>query len=479
MRRTHPPAAKFRRILVWMRRSLRVADNGTLSHALQEGDDVFPFVCASDGLEDDSPRGRFMRSAASDLEKSLRGGGSALFMIRGDASQQIPRAASAIHADALFVPASPDPGAIRDDAKLARALRQIGCAFVAVDDSVIMPKDQLLNKAGTPYTVFTPYKNAWLSSVEFPPPPFPLAVLPAIAEVPPGTFSPLPPCAPGGEHGGESPALARLKEFIRAGIAGYGTSRDIPAIDGTSRLSSHIAHGTISVRTVFAAAVRARDSSRIPRERKGALTFIGELIWREFYHQILGHFPFVAGGPFRREFARISWSRKKNAFDLWCAGMTGYPFVDAGMRQLNAEGWMHNRVRMVAASFLTKDLHVDWRRGESYFYDRLVDADVASNNGGWQWSAGTGTDAAPYFRVFNPVSQGRRFDPDGEYVRRYVPELSNVPSPFIHAPWEMGAALAKERSFRIGRDYPRPIVDHGAERAVALGLYASARNKGR
>ena len=464
MTRSKFSPAKYRRIMVWMRRSLRVADNGTLALALQDGGEVLPFVCASDGPEEDSPRGRFVRGAVADLERRLRMRGSALFFIRGDAPRQIPRTAYALQADALFVQASADPEAIRDDAKLARALRQVGCAFVAVDDSVIMPKDLLLNKAGNPYTVFTPYRNAWLSNIGILPTPYATALRPLSGDVPPGTFSPFPPSGDEKGKGGESAALARLGEFCRAGMAAYDADRDFPAIDGTSRLSSLIAHGSISVRTVYSAAVRA-----------GARRFIDELIWREFYHQVLGHFPYVAGAPFRKEFAGLSWSRKKSAFELWCAGMTGYPLVDAGMRQLNAEGWMHNRVRMVAASFLTKDLHIDWRKGESYFSRRLVDADVASNNGGWQWSAGTGTDAAPYFRVFNPVSQGKKFDPDGVYVRRYVPELSNVPAPFIHAPWEMGAALAKERSFRIGRDYPPPVVDHGAERAVALELYRYAR----
>jgi deoxyribodipyrimidine photo-lyase len=298
---------------------------------------------------------------------------------------------------------------------------------------------------------------------------------PLTPRVPEGALSPLKDLPEGISPGGETAAIRRLNAFASGGIAAYGRLRDIPGLDGTSRLSAHIANGTISIRAVLRAAVEARGATGSRGE--GADRFISELIWREFYHQILGHFPSVAAGPFREEFAALSWSRKRSHFDAWCEGRTGYPLVDAGMRQLLAEGWMHNRVRMVAASFLTKDLHIDWRRGERFFFERLIDADAASNNGGWQWTAGTGTDAAPYFRVFNPVAQGKRFDPDGSYVRRYVPELARVPNRYIHAPWEMSAALAGECSFRIGKDYPLPIVDHAAERAVALDLYASLRRR--
>ncbi len=466
---------KFGRALVWMRRALRVADNSVLWHALRDGYEVFPFVCPRDAgiAGEESPRSRFIKAAVADLDGNLRGKGSALFFVEGDPLRQIPRAAVALGAGAVYVGEPAGPDETGDDAALRSALAAIGCALIAIPDAVITGKDDVLTKAGTPYTVFTPYRRAWLSNLDVAPPAFPVSIrplrIPENALIAPGRFR-----APG-VPGGETAALRRLRDFMRAPVNEYRDRRDIPGVEGTSRLSPDIACGTISVRTVLRAALEARAAAEGGGITEGVDCFIGELIWREFYHQILAHYPHVASGPFREEFGRLRWSRNRRHFLAWCEGRTGYPIVDAGMRQLNAEGWMHNRVRMIAASFLTKDLHIDWRWGERYFMERLVDADAASNNGGWQWSAGTGTDAAPYFRVFNPVSQGNRFDPSGAYVRKYVPEVAGVPSSAVHAPWEMSAARAKECSFRIGRDYPRPIVVHAREREVTLELYGAAR----
>ena len=462
-----------------MRRALRVSDNGPLWHALCESEEVIPFICAREVGDHrwDTPRSIFIRSAVSELDANLRRMGSVLVLVHGDPMKTIPFAVLAMQAEVLYVAGSADPVVQREDAKLARVLGGLGCAFVSLTDSVILGKDSLRSSAGTPYTVFTPYKKAWLSKVQYVPPSYPVEIRPLRVVPATGAHYSIFRSSPGPVSGGETAALRRLEEFRRSGIDAYGKLRDIPSADGTSRLSHHLANGTISIRTVLRAAGEARDDAGNPGSAGGADRFIGELIWREFYNQILEHFPLVRHGPFREEYAGIEWSTKTVLFDAWCQGRTGYPIVDAGMRQLNAEGWMHNRLRMVTASFLTKDLHIDWRWGERYFLDRLIDADVASNNGGWQWTAGTGTDAAPYFRVFSPVSQGRRFDPGGAYVRRYLPELANVPSPFVHAPWEMSAALSKECSFRIGRDYPLPVVDHGVERGVALSLYASVRRE--
>jgi deoxyribodipyrimidine photo-lyase len=460
-----------------MRSALRVADNGPMWHAVREGGEVVPFICARDGWDEgeDTPRRGFFRGAFSDLDANLRRMGSALYLLDGDPLKQIPRVAVELNAEAIYVAASVDPALKREDARLARSLAGVGCAFTSVGDSVIFEKDHILTAAGTPYTVFTPYKKAWLSRIEYASPPFPAEIRPLSLPLPECTLVSLPRSSTGEGPAGETAALGRLEEFSRTGIGEYGKLRDIPGADGTSRLSAHLANGTVSIRTVLRAAGEARRGAGRTGSGRGIDLFIGELIWREFFHQILGHFPFVAAGPFREEFAGLQWSRKRSLFDAWCEARTGYPIVDAGMRQLNSEGWMHNRVRMLVASFLTKDLHIDWRWGERYFLDRLIDADLASNNGGWQWTAGTGTDAAPYFRVFNPVLQGKRFDPGGAYVRRYVPELAKVPPPFIHSPWEMSAALAGRCSFRIGRDYPLPIVDHAVERGVALSFYSSAK----
>lgn len=462
-----------------MRGALRVNDNAVLTRAMSEGEECIPFICTHDipAEKGDTPRGRFMRSAIADLDANLRRMGSALILIDGDPAVEIPRAAVEMAAEAVYVAEPDDPVERRRDAALLRALSAAGCRLISVADSVLFGKEEILSGAGTPYTVFTPFMKAWLRRIEDVPPPYPAIVRPISIRIP-RTRTSVQTYTPGVRREGETAARERLGEFIRTGIAGYGTLRDMPASGGTSRLSAHLARGTISIRTVFSAAREARDTGVTDAAREGADRFIGELIWREFYHQILGHFPGVTEGPFREEFARVRWSGRKSLFDAWCEGRTGYPIVDAGMRQLNEEGWIHNRIRMVAASFLTKDLHIDWRRGERYFFDRLIDADTASNNGGWQWTAGTGTDASPFFRIFNPVSQGKRFDRTGEYVRRYVPELSRLPASFIHAPWEMSPSLAREISFRAGRDYPAPVVDHAVERGVALSLYRGVRKHG-
>jgi deoxyribodipyrimidine photo-lyase len=250
--------------------------------------------------------------------------------------------------------------------------------------------------------------------------------------------------------------------------------RDLPGIDGTSRLSAHLANGTISIRTVYHA-VKERADRAPEKEHESIAIFINELIWREFYYQILANFPFAVDGAFREEFRSLRWSENREHFRAWAEGRTGYPIVDAAMRQLRSEGWMHNRARMIVASFLTKDLHIDWRRGEQHFFDHLIDADIASNNGGWQWTAGTGTDASPWFRIFNPVLQGEKFDPDGAYVRRYVPELSRLPANAIQKPWVLSPTEQKAAGCILGAEYPERIVRHEEERLVTLELYKNPR----
>jgi deoxyribodipyrimidine photo-lyase len=263
---------------------------------------------------------------------------------------------------------------------------------------------------------------------------------------------------------GEQAARRRLRAFLSRAAAHYAQRRDFPAQDGTSRLSPYLRFGALSVRSCFREAREAAADS--PPAARGIAKWLDELVWREFYAAILESFPRVLRGAFRPEYERLRWNRDERGFRAWCEGRTGYPFVDAAMRQLAATGWMHNRARMVVASFLAKDLLVDWRRGERFFMQHLVDGDPASNDGGWQWAASTGTDAQPYFRIFNPVAQGLRFDPDGAYVRRYVPELARLPGAAAHRPWD---------SPRAAPDYPPPIVDHAARREEALARYREAR----
>ncbi len=297
----------------------------------------------------------------------------------------------------------------------------------------------------------------------------PISILPSAADLGFSAAQHVPP-------GGESEAIKLLTEYKESGrLAAYHELRDIPAAEGTSRLSPYLRFGALSPRACLDAAFgSALPLGPNPSQKgRGEDAWINELIWREFYAQILYHFPHAGAGNFRRQYDRLSWGSgsaelDQERFAAWCEGRTGYPIVDAAMRQLNQTAWMHNRARMIVASFLTKDLLLDWRWGESYFMRMLVDGDPASNNGGWQWAASTGTDAQPYFRIFNPVLQGERFDPRGQYVRRYAPELARVPDEYIHRPWAMPAAAQRESSCVVGVDYPAPIVDHATQKEESL-----------
>jgi deoxyribodipyrimidine photo-lyase len=274
--------------------------------------------------------------------------------------------------------------------------------------------------------------------------------------------------------GGTKAAKQRLRRFLSRGLARYEDGRDHPADPATARLSADLKFGTLSPRTVTSAVIAAaREDGRL---RPAAEKFVSELRWRDFYAHVLWHFPHVEHGAFRPEYDALAWGGTQAWFQAWCAGRTGYPIVDAGMRELAVTGFMHNRVRMIVASFLTKDLLLDWRRGERWFMNHLVDGDLASNNGGWQWAAGTGTDAAPYFRIFNPVSQGMRFDPDGAYVRQWVPELSRLADESVHRPWETPPLILAEAGLTLGEDYPERVVDHAEQRERALAMYAEVKS---
>lgn len=274
------------------------------------------------------------------------------------------------------------------------------------------------------------------------------------------------PADPLSPRGGASEAGRLLARFAAGALARYGVERNFPGREGTSRLSPHLHFGTISPRTVVAKIIDSPNGGPPPDANR----FLGELAWRDFYHHVLFHFPRVATESFRPQLDALAWQSSPGRLAAWRAGETGYPLVDAAMRQLSATHWMHNRARMVVASFLTKDLHVHWREGQAWFEHELADADLANNNGGWQWAAGSGTDAAPYFRIFHPVLQSKKFDTDGAYIRRYVPALANVPAEKLHEPWAMTAQEQRASGCRIGRDYPAPIVDHAVERLEALRM---------
>ena len=399
-----------------------------------------------------------------------------MIVSHGRASDEIVRHAVALGASAVYVNRDYEPDAIkRDDDTLAR-LQELGIAFHSTKDQVVFERDEVLTQAGKPFSVFTPYKNAWLARLRSP----------DVASLPVKRFAKhlCPPPAPGmptlraigfesagittvGVRTGTTGAQARLHDFTRR-IDAYHERRDYPAVKGPSFLSVHLRFGTISIRELVRGALARRSD--------GARTWLTELIWRDFYFMILAHHPHVIHRAFRPEYDRLVWENNEKHFAAWCDGRTGYPIVDAAMRQLNQTGYMHNRLRMIVASCLTKDLGSDWRLGERYFASQLIDHDLASNNGGWQWAASTGCDAQPYFRIFNPLSQSERFDADGKFIRQYVPELMRVPAQQIHAPWLLRPVDQAAFGCIVGQDYPLPIVDHAIARQRTLERYAGARN---
>ena len=463
--------------LHWFRRDLRDDDNAGLFHALKSARRVHcVFVFDREILDRLVARAdrrvQFIWESVRELQGSLRAKGGELIVLHDAARSAIPALAKSLAADAVFANGDYEPDAIARDAAVRKALEADGRRMHLAKDQAIFEKDEVLTKAGRPYTVFTPYKIAWLAKLE----PFYLEAYPVATHTKALCRGPAPAGMPtleemGFERAGiERPAIgsgmsgarAALGDFAKR-IGRYHEARDFPGVKGVSYLSVHNRFGTVSIRELARLAVK--------RKGEGARTWLGELIWRDFYFQILWHYPRAASSAFRTEYADIAWPEDETLFAAWCEARTGFPLVDAAMRQLNRTGYMHNRLRMVAASFLVKDLLVDWRRGERYFADHLNDFDLAANNGGWQWAASTGCDAQPYFRIFNPVAQSMKFDPRGAFIRRYVPELARVPDAFIHEPWTMGACDQEAAACLIGRDYPAPVVEHAAQRVKALALY--------
>ena len=462
--------------LVWLRRDLRLADNAALHAALTSARRVYcAFVFDTDILEKlparSDRRVEFIRDSLVELNAELAAFGAGLVVRHGPAREEIPRLAAELGVAAVFANRDYEPEAIARDAAVARLLAARGIEFRTRKDHVIFEKDELLSSQNKPFTVFSAYRKAWLKRLV----PFFHQAYPvrkhcaALARVP---AAPVPELAAiGFEHTnfarlglplGASGAHKLLEAFL-ARIDRYHEMRDYPAVRGTSYLSVHLRFGTVSIRHLVRLAAE--------RGSAGAQAWLNELIWRDFYFAILHAFPRVTEHAFRPELDAIAFPGSAKAFDAWCVARTGYPLVDAGMRQLVAAGFMPNRMRMVTASFLVKHLHVDWRQGERFFARHLNDYDLAANNGNWQWAASTGCDAQPYFRIFNPVTQSEKFDPKGAYIRKYVPEIAHMPDEHIHAPWCAPAEVLERAGVALGATYPLPIVDHAAARKIALDLY--------
>ncbi len=463
--------------LVWFRRDLRDYDHAALHAALEPHRAVHcAFVFDTEILDalgsNTDRRVTFIWESVRELKAALEARGGGLHVLHGRALDAIPRLARSLGVVAVYANRDYEPLAIARDAEVAERLREAGIDFRTRKDQVIFELDEVRTRSGDAFSVFTPYKRAWLAKLE----PWhfaPLEIKRLASRLAPAPAGPMPalealrferaePPLPAGMSGG-----ARLWKAFRNRLADYAARRDFPALAGTSRLSVHLRFGTVSIRELVRHA-RARHSA-------GAETWLSELIWREFYFAILAVRPDVVDHAFRRAYDDLQWENDEAGFRAWCEGRTGYPLVDSAMRELNATGAMHNRLRMVTASFLVKDLGVDWRRGERYFANKLLDYDLAANNGGWQWSASTGCDAQPWFRIFNPVTQSRRFDPEGAYIRRWIPELARAPDKLVHAPWEMAPLEQQAAGCVIGRDYPAPVVRHEEARQRTLARYGAVK----
>jgi deoxyribodipyrimidine photo-lyase len=475
--------SQYPKSLVWFRRDLRDYDHAALYYALKSSSAVFcAFVFDTeilDQLKDKQDRRvEFIWESIQQLKVALQAKGGDLIVLHGAAKIEIPKLAKVLQVQAVFTNHDYEPNAIARDNLVSENLSANGIHFHHFKDQVIFEKDEILSMSNKPYSVFTPYKNMWLKTVnDYYLNPYPIDHYLQNLAKPETQFAATPIVSleamgfertnlsqmrlPTGMSGG----IQLFEDFLER-IRHYKEARDFPGVKGVSYLSVHLRFGTVSIRHL------ASTASQI--EGAGAQGWLNELIWRDFYFQILHHSPHIAAGKsFKAEFDALQFPNNVDYFKAWCEGKTGFPLVDAAMRQLNNTGFMHNRLRMVAASFLVKDLLVDWRWGERYFAEKLIDFDFSANNGGWQWAASTGCDAQPWFRIFNPITQSECFDAQGKFIRKYVPELNACSDKEIHAPWLITAQRQSAINTIIGRDYPLPVIEHSVQRELALSLYKS------
>ena len=476
--------------ILWFRQDLRLQDNPALHAAFARGGPILPLYVLDDAGDGRWPAGGatrwWLHHSLGALDAGLRELGSSLVLARGDSAEILRRLVRATGAGAIFWNRRYEPASVARDAKIKTEFTSIGLDVKSFNGALLNEPHTITNKQGRPFQDFTPYWRHCLTLPVAPPKklsPAPLPGLPvgvpslALEEL--GLLPRIKWDAGFGEvwQPGEAGAAKQLRQFAARAMDDYADGRNLPGQTGTSMLSAALHFGEVSPRQIWAAVLaRSRESGVFPSSN-GARVFLSEVGWREFAHHLLFHFPHTPEQPLREEFALFPWAEDENGAKLraWQMGRTGYPIVDAGMRQLWCTGWMHNRVRMVVASFLVKHLRLSWSHGAAWFWDTLVDADLASNTLGWQWSAGCGADAAPYFRIFAPVLQGKKFDANGDYVRQWVPELARMPAEHIHAPWEAPGEVLSAADVRLGHNYPRPVVDHATARNEALAALKKLR----
>ena len=479
-------------ILYWIRNDLRLDDNAALSYAVQEGAHLLiVWVWDPEAEKPWAPGAAsqtWLDASLRELRNDLHAKQQQLIVRQGDSATVLLKLAHDINADHVVWNDCWEPSGRRRDRAVHAALKAAGLDVKTFKSGLLFDPESVTNKQGGPYQVFTPFWKHCVDTIGVSAPlkpPRALTPLPAI-KLPEGTIDEIKlrpsvrwdkgiheAWAPGERHAHE-----RLKQFLANGIKRYKDQRDCPGEDGVSRLSPYLHFGEITPSRIWDRIHSSKALQASGAAAAQADAFTRQLCWREFAHHLLYHFPDTTDHPLRPEFNDFPWNTNASMLEAWQKGRTGYPIVDAGMRELWQTGWMHNRVRMIVASFLTKDLMIPWQEGTRWFWDTLVDADLANNTLGWQWTAGCGADAAPYFRVFNPVSQGNRYDPDGAYVRRWVPEIADLPDPWIHRPWEADSDVLSAAGVTLDVHYPKPIVDHAAARTRALRAYDKVKKKG-
>ncbi len=474
--------------IVWFRQDLRLQDNPALTAAVARGQPIVPVY-----ILDDEGEGNWGMGAASRwwlhysltrLDEALRERGSRLILARGASAEVLGTLIQQTTASAMYWNRRYEPAAIERDKIIKAELAASGFEAKSFNSSLLFEPHTVKNKTGGPFQVFTPYWKHCLTLAIEPPVKLGAATLSSPKNWPDSLalekFSLLPKIKWDAAFAkvwqpGEAEAQKRLKRFLAKTVENYDESRDFPSVDGTSALSPHLHFGEIGPRQIWGAVQSLSKNSGVFPPHRGGMVFLKEVGWREFAYHLLYHFPQTPDQPLRSEFARFPWEKNAKRLKAWQRGKTGYPIVDAGLRQLWQTGWMHNRVRMIVASFLVKHLRHSWQEGAAWFWDTLVDADLANNTLGWQWSAGCGADASPYFRIFNPILQGPKFDPDGDYVRLWVPELARLPNEFIHQPWIAPPEVLESAGVNLGKNYPAPVVDHGEAREAALAALKSIR----